>query len=102
MQTKKYLSMLGLARRAGKLSMGHDMALKAVKEKKARLVIFASDISQRLIEELERACGESIKCMKIEETINDIHMNLGYKAGVLTVNDENFSSRIQELIMLNN
>ena len=94
--------MLGLARRAGKLSMGHDMALKAVKEKKAALVIFASDISQRLIEEFERACGESIDCMKIEESINDIHMNLGYKAGVLTVNDENFSVRIQELIRLNN
>jgi len=96
------MSMLGLARRAGKLSMGHDMALKAVKEKKARLVIFSGDISPRLIEEFERACGDnSIKCLKIEETINDIHMLLGYKAGVITVNDDNFSHRIEELIELN-
>ncbi|MBE6741802.1 MAG: 50S ribosomal protein L7ae [Ruminococcaceae bacterium] len=99
MQNKKYLSMLGMARRAGKLSMGHDMAMKAVKENKAKLVIFASDISLRLIEEFERACSlKNIKCEKIEETINDIHMNLGYKAGVITVNDENFSKRINELI----
>ena len=91
--------MLGLARRAGKLSMGHDMAMKAVKEKKAKLVIFASDISPRLIEEFERACSNNpAKCVKIEETISDIHMSLGYKAGVLTVNDENFSTRIYELI----
>jgi ribosomal protein L7Ae-like RNA K-turn-binding protein len=94
--------MLGMARRAGKLSMGHDMALKAIKEKKAKLVIFSADISPRLIGEFERVCGENqISCLKIEETINDIHMLLGYKAGVITVNDDNFSNRIEELITLN-
>ena len=100
---KKYLSMLGMARRAGRLSMGHDMALKAVKEKKAKLVVFASDISPRLIEEFRRACAEgNIPTVQIEETINEIHSSLGYKAGVITVNDENFSGRIQELAELNN
>ena len=99
MQNKKYLSLLGMARRAGKLSMGHDMALKAVKEKKARLVVLASDVSLRLIEEFKRACSsENINTVQIEETINDIHSALGYKAGVITVNDENFSDRIEELI----
>ena len=102
MLSKKYMSMLGMARRAGKLSMGHDMALKAIKEKKAKLVIFSADISPRLIGEFERACGENqTSCLKIEETINDIHMLLGYKAGVITVNDDNFSNRIEELITLN-
>ena len=73
--------MLGLARRAGRLSMGHD------------------DVSQRLVEEFKRACDyDGIKILKIEETINDIHSALGYKAGVITVNDENFSQRIEELI----
>ena len=99
MQNKKYLSMLGIARRAGKLSMGHDMALKAVKEKKAKLIVLASDISPRLIEEFKRACGyDGIKILQIEETINEIHSALGYKAGVIAVNDENFSARIKELI----
>ena len=95
--------MLGMARRAGRLSMGHDMALKAVKEKKAKLVVFASDISPRLIEEFKRACNEgNIPAVQIEETIDEIHSSLGYKAGVITVNDENFSGRIQELTELNN
>jgi len=99
MQSNKYLSLLGLARRAGRLSMGHDMALKAVKEKKAGLVVFSSDISPRLIKEFERACSfENIKTVKIPETVNDIHMALGYKAGVITVNDDNFSGRILELV----
>ncbi len=99
MTDKKYLSMLGLARRAGRLSMGHDMALKAVKEKKAKLVVLASDVSERLIEEFKRACEcDGINILIIDETINEIHCALGYKAGVITVNDENFSKRIEELI----
>ena len=51
--------MLGMARRAGKLSMGHDMALKAVMEHKTELVIFASDVSQRLVGEFDVAIEKS-------------------------------------------
>lgn len=101
MPNKKYLSMLGMARRAGKLSMGHDMALKAVMEHKTDLVIFASDVSKRLVEEFRVATEKSkkdIAIFQLDETINDIHRALGYKAGVITVNDINFSGRIKELI----
>ena len=101
MNSKKYISMLGMARRAGRLSMGHDTALGAVKGGKAKLVVFASDISARLIKEFELACAnakEATPCIQIEETINDLHRFLGYKAGVLTVDDINFSTRIYELI----
>ena len=97
MQNKKYLSLLGLARRAGKLSMGHDMSYEAVRKRKAKLIVFSSDISIRLIGEFERAKGD-IPSLKICETIDEIHKALGYKAGVLTVNDENFADRIKELI----
>ena len=97
MNSKKYVNMLGMARRAGKLSMGHDVALTAVKSNKAKLVVFASDISPRLISEFERAAN-GIPCVRIDETINDIHRFIGYKAGVLTVDDINFSTRILQLI----
>lgn len=101
MNNKKSISMMGLARRAGKLSMGHDMALLAVKSKKAKLVILASDVSPRLVNEFEKAVNSynnGIKCIKISETINQLHMALGYKAGVITVDDINFSNRIIELL----
>ena len=97
MQNKKYLSLLGLARRAGRLSMGHDTALEALRKGKAKLVIFSSDISQRLINEFERESSE-IPAVKISETIDEIHFAVGYRAGVLTVDDENFAVRIKELI----
>ena len=101
MQNKKYLQMLGLARRAGKLAMGNDMAMKSLKSRKAKLIIFASDISPRLIEEFDRAseshCPNLVSC-KVEETIDEIHMNLGYRAGVIAVDDTNFANRIIELL----
>lgn len=93
--------MLGMARRAGRLSMGHDMAMKAITTKKAKLLIFASDISPRLVEEFNVATekfNKNLEAVSIEESMNEIHMALGYKAGVFTVDDENFSSRIKQLI----
>lgn len=98
---KKYLSMLGMARKAGRLSMGHDMAVKSIKAHKARLLLFAGDVSPRLFDEFDvltdRYYPELI-CLRLDETINAFHMALGYKAGVITVDDENFSKRIIELI----
>lgn len=104
-QNKKYLSMLGMARRAGKVSMGHDMADKAIKSHKARVLIIASDMSDRLVAEFESTTQRympNLPCIRIDETIDDIHFALGYKAGVMTVDDENFSTRIIELINENN
>lgn len=101
MNNKKSISMLGMARRAGKLAMGHDMALNSIKSKKAKLVLFASDISPRLIKEFENALNNyrlSIRCIKLDETINELYMALGYKAGVMSVDDANFSNRIEELL----
>ena len=99
---KKYLSMLGMARRAGKLSMGHDVAMCSLRSRKAKLVVFASDISDRLIDEFDIARKKyypELQCLQIDETIKDIYFALGYKAGVITVDDNNFSGRIKELII---
>lgn len=97
----KVLSMLGLARRAGKLSMGHDMAQQAIINKKAKLLLFCSDVSPRLIKEFETTVEKhriNIEIIKTDFTLNEIHFGIGYKAGVFTVDDENFSKRIIELL----
>lgn len=101
MDKEKALSMLGLARRAGRLSMGHDMAEKAIISGKAGLVIFASDSSQRLFREFEHLMHKkniNIKVLKPEITINEIHFACGYKAGVITVDDMNFVGKIISLL----
>lgn len=92
--------MLGLARRAGRLAMGHDMVCEAVRKRKAKLLVFTADSSARLKDEIggltDRYCP-SLPCITIVETMDEIHCALGYRAGVIAVNDINFSTRIMEL-----
>lgn len=101
MQRDKFLSMLGFARRAGKLSMGHDMAQKAVKSHKAKIVLFCADASPRLVSEFEKTienAKSNAVIYKTDITMNEIHFCIGYKAGVMTLDDENFSKRVVELL----
>lgn len=93
--------MLGLARRAGKLSMGHDMAQHALFWRKAKLLIFCSDVSPRLVAEFEKTIELhhfKVKVIKTDITIDEIYFGVGYKAGCMTVNDENFAKKIISLL----
>lgn len=92
----KILSMIGLARRAGKLSMGHDMTLESLKKRKAKLIVFCSDVSPRLINEFEKR-NSNVPIIKSDITMDEVHFSVGKKVGVMTVDDENFSKRLIEL-----
>lgn len=97
----KTLSMLGFARRAGKLSMGHDMAKQSVERKKALLLLFCSDASPRLVSEFEvlvQNRGSKTKVMVMDITMAEIHFSIGYKAAVMAVEDKNFADRITQLL----
>lgn len=101
MRKDKTLSMLGMARRAGKLSMGHDMAEKAIKAHKAKMVLICSDSSKRLAKEFERTLENfnlDIPLVTADITMNEIHFSVGYKAGIMTVDDVNFSNKIISLL----
>lgn len=101
MRKDKVLSMLGLARRAGRLSMGHDMAQQAIKRKKAKAVFLCADSSDRLKREFEKAAQQyanGIPVLKTDVTMDEIHYSVGSRAGVITIDDENFSSKIISLL----
>lgn len=101
MEKSKILSMLGLARRAGRLSMGHDMAVKSICSGKARLLIFAKDTSKRVQDELRLTISKNNSEIPVyipDISISEIHFSCGYKAGIITVDDENFSKKIISLL----
>lgn len=103
MHKDKILSMLGLARRAGRLSMGHDMAEQALFKHRAKMLIFCSDVSPRLVGEFKKTMelhNIDLPVYQIDITIEEIHFFVGYKAGVITVDDENFSNKIISLLEL--
>lgn len=101
MLNEKVISMLGMARRAGEFSMGHDMAEQSLLKKKAKLLLFCSDVSPRLVSEFEKTIKKhniKVTVIKTDLTMDEIHFGIGYKAGVMTVNNENFSKRIIQLL----
>ena len=88
-------SILGMCRRAGRLSMGHDMCKSSLRSGKACLCIIGSDLSERITDEFKNLCRESgVRLFKIPLTIDGIHHLIGYKAGVMTVCDSGFAESV--------
>lgn len=91
----RILSYLGLARRANRVSLGHDASLTSVLKQKAKLILLTEDASDRLKREFERAAsGQSIKIFYLPFTMADIWKAVGVKAGVLTINDTGFANKM--------
>lgn len=95
MQNNPALSMLGIARRAGRLSVGTEAVLGSVKRKKAFLVVIASDISAKTEKEVRFAARDSdIKIIRIKDDIFTVSRAIGTKAGVISVDDEGLAGAV--------
>ena len=74
----RLLSLLGLARRAGRLSLGNDPVLSSMEEGKAKLVLVCPDLSQRTLKGIEsRAEAFGVPLVTIEQTMDQVSMSLG-------------------------
>lgn len=97
----KILSLLGIARRAGKLSCGHDAAVQSIVQNKAKLCLCCADSSERLKREMSHSCGYQGKNIPFFETkylIEELSKAIGTKAAVITIDDEGFSKKIGPLL----
>ncbi len=96
---KKLLGMLGLAKRAGKISTGTFICEKMIKSKKARLVILASDASSNTEKQIKDACTyyniKLIKCLNMSELAHAV--GAGADRAVVSVNDNNFAKAILDI-----
>lgn len=98
----KILSLLGLSRRAGKLVMGHDPVLKAIKEHKAQLILFACDYSDNSKKEIERVCSHSgVTLLTLPFSKEELSLSLGHYCGTVAVADKGFCDKLEELIRSN-
>ena len=97
----KFLSLLGMSRKAGKLSCGHDGAIGSIRSKSACLCLLSSDSSSRLRLETEREAnfeGRNIPVVVLHSSMEDIRRATGLKSAVLTVNDEGFAKSMLGLL----
>ncbi|HOO25639.1 MAG TPA: ribosomal L7Ae/L30e/S12e/Gadd45 family protein [Clostridiales bacterium] len=96
----KQLLLLGLCRRAGRLSMGHDACLESIKDGQAKLCLLTADSSDRLKNEFAREIDfykKDIPLICSSFSFDDIKKATGRPAGVLTINDEGFAGSFLKL-----
>ncbi len=94
----KLLSLLGLARRAGKLSLGHDPAVESMHTGKAFLVLTAADLSPRTQKSIcFTAQDTKTTLLTMAHTMDEIGAALGKRTGVIAVNDAGFANKLYAL-----
>ncbi|MDW7650595.1 MAG: ribosomal L7Ae/L30e/S12e/Gadd45 family protein [Bacillota bacterium] len=95
----KALSLLGLARRAGKLSLHEDANLAAIRSGRASLLILADDAGASTAKKYMDKCAY----YRVPLVRNVSRRQLGQALGTadrtaLAVLDEGFARRLQELL----
>ena len=97
---EKQKRLIGLARRAGAVSYGYEGATEAIKKRKASLIIFASDISERTKKDILNITG-NIPVLELDITKEELGRMIGTKpTGILSVNDNNFKKGILEVVQI--
>ena len=100
MEMKDIMNFLGLSRRAGKLSIGHDSVIESIVKDKAELVILASDASERLKNEIKHAAtygNRNIPVIESPYLMSDYYNGIGKKSAVFSVTDKSFKEKLETM-----
>ncbi|MDO4566957.1 MAG: ribosomal L7Ae/L30e/S12e/Gadd45 family protein [Oscillospiraceae bacterium] len=93
MGEERLLGALALCRKAGKLAIGFDAALKALK-KGACLAVTAKDISPNTLKKFRSACGEA-RVLALESTQEEIERVVGRRFALAAVCDEGLARLVE-------
>ena len=98
MNMNRLLSLLGIARRAGKISWGRDAVEESLHKRKAHLVLVAEDISPKTTAGV-RFSAERVgtDVLIIHETIESVSQAIGKRAGIVAILDEGFAAKLAAL-----
>lgn len=97
--TDRFLSLLGLCRRAGRIVLGNDPVIDSINSKKAKLVIIADDCSKNTAKGvLTTAHKMGVKAYVVPHTKDDISYALGKYTAVLSILDDGFATKAETLI----
>lgn len=96
---EKLLSLLGIARRAGRLSLGFDAAADAMKNGSSCLLLLACDLSQRSYGSITYiATQNNTGTMRLDITMEQLGSAVGKRqTGIISVNDKGFADKLKTL-----
>lgn len=96
--SEKWISLLTICRKAGKLVMGFDPAKEEIKGGRVKGIFLTCDISPKTKKEvLFHSDQAGIFVQETGFTMDDIAAAVGRRAGVLAVCDEGLAAKLREL-----
>lgn len=94
----RILSLLGLARRAGKLSMGFDASCESAAKGESALVLTTNDISEGSLRRLQSSVGGSADMIGLGCDMQQLGAAIGKSVRMVSVNDEGFAKKLRSLL----
>ena len=99
MKINKVYGLLGLARRAGKISFGTQSSIETIKNKKAYLVIVAEDSSKRTKESFANLANEKQLPIREIGTIEELSKAIGQvNKAIIVIKEKNFAEELIRII----
>lgn len=99
MHNDRLLSLLGLCRRARRLTIGADSVVKEIGSGTAQLVLYAADFSPGSLKAVLSAAEHAgIPVCSLPYSKEALSLALGKYSGVLCINDKGFARSITALL----
>ncbi len=95
----KILSLLGLCKKSGNLSMGFDACMESVKLKKTQLILMTMDLSDNTKQKF-CSCIDSALICNTDLSMDDIHKTLGKSSGIISINETGFAKKFKQLLTI--
>ncbi len=94
----KLLSLLGLMRRAGKLSLGFDAAADSVNAGTSWLILTTADISPKTLKELNYKINNRTDVIAVDCDQDDMQQFIGKAVKIISINDKGFAQKARLLM----
>ena len=98
----KLLSLLGLMRRAGKLSLGFDAAAESVEAGNSCLILTTADISPKTLKELNYKINNKTDVLALNCHQEDMQRAIGKAVKIISINDKGFAQKARLLMETDN
>lgn len=92
MKMKSKLGLISMCAKAGRLSLGMDMAKDACRSGNARGLFVADDLSEKSLKEMKYYSARyGVKLYSLGESMENIQAQLGRRTGIIAINDAGFA-----------
>lgn len=94
----KVLSLLGLCKKSGNISLGFDACLESVKHKNSSLILLTNDLSERTLNRIYDQINNKVDIIILNLSMEDIKKILGKSSGIISINNNGFAEKVKQLL----